>query len=103
MIAQLLTRRASSRHASVFSSRLASTLRPLPGDRWVKRPAEATSAPPVTRMFTTSSQFGKDQIYDKFTPRRPTLLNIKLPEEPYVPEEGPTIVSDTSFCDAIPT
>ena len=59
--------------------------------------ATSTAAALVTRTFRTSSQFSEDQTYDKFTPRRPNFLDVKLPEEPYIPEEGPTIVSDNSL------
>ncbi|KAF8309960.1 uncharacterized protein EI90DRAFT_3102876, partial [Cantharellus anzutake] len=46
---------------------------------------------PAARMFVTSAQSDQGDASSKFTPRRRKVLEIKLPEEPEVPDEGPII------------
>ena len=62
-------------------------------ERTVLSPAAPTSD--SVREFTSSARYNVEPnpAQSKFSPRRPYLLNVKLPEEPDEAEEGPIIVS----------
>ncbi|KAF8319280.1 hypothetical protein DL93DRAFT_2074855 [Clavulina sp. PMI_390] len=53
----------------------------------------SSSATPASRKFTSSAKYNlaTETSSSKFTPRRPYIMNIQLPEDAEPVEEGPTI------------